>query len=163
MHFPQTGEESVGSCKMRNIVTLTAVVVLSTGCFEAQRAAGCNNVGILGCKDDPAAIEQPDSALQPAPLGGRRFPRPELRHGPPESDDAGGFRSNQYSWIQPLNECMAAGEPRTDCIEGLPPEVLIQFEAWEAESAAIRRRQFERRQELDDSSAFGMSTDEPGT
>ena len=90
MRFSPTQEESIGSRQMRNIVTLTAVVALSTGCFEAQRAAGCNNVGILGCKDDPSAIEQPNPALQPAPLGGRHFPRSEPRSGPPESEGAAG-------------------------------------------------------------------------
>ena len=151
----------MGSCKMRNLITLTALVLLSAGCFEVQRAAGCNNVGILGCKDKPYEIEPPDPALKPAPSGGRHCPGAELLHEASEAGDPDCLRRNQHPWIQPLNECMAAGGLRTDCLEGLPPEVLIQLEAWESERAAIRRRQFEQRQELDDPSAFGVRADEP--
>ena len=140
---------------------MTLLVFLSAGCFEAQKAAGCNNVGILGCKDKPSEIEPPDPALKPAPSGGRHCPGAELPHEASEASNSDCLRRNQHRWIQPLNECMAAGGLRTDCLDGLPPEVLIQLEAWEAERAAIRRRQFEQRQKLDDSSAFGVGADEP--
>jgi len=35
---------------------------------------------------------------------------------------------------------MAAGGLRTECFKKLPPDILVQFEAWEADRAAIRRR-----------------------
>jgi hypothetical protein len=40
---------------------------------------------------------------------------------------------------------MADSGERTQCIENLPPDVLAQLEEWEAENAAMRRRQLEQR------------------
>lgn len=120
---------------MAKMITVLVFTSLLAGCFEAQRAAGCNNTGIFGCKDAPAEIQPPDPELRPAPAGGR---------------------SPQHPWTQPLNDCMAAGGLRTECFEQLPPDILVQYEAWEAERAAIRRRQFEQRRELNNSPVFGM-------
>ena len=40
-----------------------------------------------------------------------------------------------------IDDCMATGGQRTDCIENLPPNVLAQLEAWESRNAAMCRRQ----------------------
>ena len=158
---PQSGAQSIGSCKMRNVITLTALVLLSAGCFEAQKAAGCNNIGVLGCKDKPSEIEPPDPALKPAPVGGRHCPGDELPHETSDASDPDCLRRNQHPKIQSLNGCMTTGGVREQCVDRLLPEVLIQLEAWEAERAGIRRRHSESRQEMDDSSAFGVRADEP--
>ena len=53
--------------------------------------------------------------------------------------------SEQFPWVPLIDACMAEGGARNDCIEALPPEVLAELEAWEAQNAALRRRQLERR------------------
>jgi hypothetical protein len=64
---------------------------------------------------------------------------------------------HEYPWSQPLDECMAAGGLRTECFESLPPDILAQLEAWEAERGAIRRQQLQRRQQLENSTSFGVT------
>ena len=50
------------------IVLATLLALLTCqGCFKLQRAVGCNNPGIFGCKDKPSEIQDPDPGLQPAP------------------------------------------------------------------------------------------------
>ncbi len=146
---------------MRTILTLTLLAVLSTGCFETQRAAGCNNVGILGCKDEPSDIRPSQPELRTAPSAARSVPRADPYQQPPAMTNTDAVSGHQYPWTQPLNECMATGGLRSECFEKLPPEILAQFEAWEAERASIRRRQFERRHDPDGSSPFGMGSVEP--
>lgn len=80
------------------------------------------------------------------------------------TEDAAGQDTDggQQPWIQPLNECMAAGNSRTECFEKLPPDILARFEAWEAERAKNRRRLFQQRQNPQNSPAFGVEPDDPG-
>ncbi len=104
-------------------------LLMCQGCFKLQRAIGCNNTGILGCKDEPSEIQEPNPDLQRAPLGGR-FP-------------ARYQEGQEQPWTALIDDCMAAGGQRTDCIENLPPDVLAQLEAWESRNAAMRRRQLE--------------------
>jgi len=62
------------------IVSVLAVLFVLTslqGCFGLQRAWGCSDPGIFGCKDIPPEgadeITQPeDSGLKRAPSGGRQ-------------------------------------------------------------------------------------------
>lgn len=113
-------------------VVLVALLALGTfqGCFKLQRAVGCNNTGIFGCKDEPSEIQSPPFELKPAQgryLEGHEFP-----------------------WSRPLDDCMAAGGTRTECFESLPPEILAQFEAWEAERARMRRQQTTRERQSPD-------------
>ena len=105
---------------------LAILLALATcqGCFGLQRAMGCNDPGIFGCNmepTDPSEITQPPAGLQPAQ--GRYL------------------EGQEYPWSRPLDDCMAAGGTRTECFASLPPEILEQFEAWEAERAATRRQQ----------------------
>jgi hypothetical protein len=99
------------------------------GCFQAQRAMGCNNTGILGCKDEPSEIQESNPDLQRAPPRGRFSPRYQ--------------EGQEQPWTALIDACMAAGGQRSECIEKLPPEVLIQLEAWESANAAMRREQLE--------------------
>ena len=108
--------------------TLLALVTCQ-GCFELQRAAGCNNTGIFGCKDEPSEIQEPDPDLKRAPPGGRFPPTDRERE--------------QQPWATLIDDCMASGGQRTECIENLPPDILAQLEALESGNAAIRRRQLE--------------------
>ncbi len=122
-------------------VVLTTLLALVTcqGCFKLQRAVGCNNTGIFGCKDEPSEITLPPGDLQPAQ--GRYL------------------EGQEYPWSRPLDDCMVT-RTRTECFASLPPDLLAQFEAWEAEQAATRRRQTMRgRQRLDP--AFGVESDDP--
>lgn len=148
---------------MAKIITPFLLAILLTGCFEAQRALGCNDTGVLGCKDEPSDIQPPDPELRPAPSGGRSLPRPNPREQAPEVTASGYLEHHQYPWSQPLNECMAAGGLRTECFKKLPPDILVQFEAWEADRAAIRRRQFQQRRELENSPLFGVEPNGPNT
>lgn len=119
------------------VVSLLLATALS-GCLQAQRAASCRDYGVDGCKDNSSQNEVSGPALQRAQL-----------------DD--------QSWVQPLNECMATGAQRTECFERLPPDMLAEYEAWEAEHANMRRRQFEQRQRLETRPAFGVEQSDPDT
>jgi len=110
------------------------------GCFGLQHAAGCNSPGVFGCKDtgpEPPEITQPPTDLKRAPPGGRAQQAPV---------GVGSYlEGHEYPWSRPLDDCMAAGGTRTECSARLPPDILEQFEAWEAERAAQRRRQLQQR------------------
>ena len=90
-------------------------LVMCQGCFELQRAVGCNNTGIFGCKDEPSEIQEPNPDLKRAPPGGR-YPR-RYQEGEPQP------------WTTLIDDCMAGGGQRTECIENLPPDILAQLEA----------------------------------
>lgn len=89
---------------MAKIITPFLLAVLLTGCFEAQRALGCNDTGILGCKDEPSDIQPPDPELRPAPSGGRSLPRPNPREQAPEVTASGCLEHHQYPWSQQRRE-----------------------------------------------------------
>ncbi len=128
-------------------IVLAILLALSTlqSCFKMQKTFGCNNTGIFGCKDQPSEIQPPDQELRRAPPGGRVPPRPDQQGQAAEVATGRYLEGHEYPWSQPLDDCMAAGGLRTECFENLPPDILAQFEAWEAERAAMRRRQFEQR------------------
>lgn len=109
------------------------------GCFGLPRAADCNNPGVFGCKDkgpQPSEITLPPADRERAPPGGTVQPLPV--------GDGSHLEGQEYPWSRPLNDCMAAGGTRTECFASLPPDILAQFEAWEAERAAERRRQLQK-------------------
>jgi hypothetical protein len=148
---------------MAKMITPLLLAILLTGCFEAQRALGCNNTGILGCKDEPSEIQPPDPELRRAPSGGRSPPRTDQQEQVSEAATGSYLEGHEYPWSQPLYECMAAGGLRTECFESLPPDILVQFEAWEAERATIRRQQFQQRQQPENSRSFGVEAHDPDT
>ncbi len=121
------------------LATLLALVTCQ-GCFGLQRAMGCNDPGIFGCKMEPSEITPPPAGLQPAQ--GRYL------------------EGQEYPWSRPLDDCMAAGGTRTECFASLTPEILEQFEAWEADRAAQRRRQFQQRSRQP---SFGVEPVDPTT
>jgi hypothetical protein len=96
-------------------IMIAILLILSSiqGCFGLQRAAGCNNPGLLGCKD--------------------KGPEPRYLEG------------HEHPWSRLLDNCMAAGWTRTECFSSLPPDMLEQFESWEAEKALERGRKFQQR------------------
>ena len=122
------------------LLAIMLAVMSLQGCLGLQRAAGCNNPGILGCKDkgpEPSEIERPPAGLKRAPESGRtrQTAVDDLRY--PEG--------LEYPWSQPLETCMTNGITRTECFLRLPPDILAQFQAWEAEKAAERRQQLQGR------------------
>ena len=111
--------------------------------FEVQRALGCNNVGVFGCKDK-ADPPDPDA------------PVPRKAHGRPGTGVAAGSevltnsRGERYypgtpSYVPLIDNCIIAGGARAECIEALPPEELAKLEAAEAERGAILREQMKAR------------------
>ena len=60
----------------------------------------------------------------------------------------------EHPWSKALDECMAAGGQRSDCWESMPPDVLAELEAWEAERGVVRRRQFESRPQLENATSY---------
>ena len=146
---------------MARVMTTLLLAILLTGCFQAQRALGCNNNGILGCKDEPSEIQPPDPELRRAPSGGRSPPRPRQEEQVPEVATRRYLEGQEYPWSLPLDECMAAGGLRPECFENLPPDILAQFEAWEAKRATIRRRQFQQRRQPENSPSFGVEPNDP--
>ncbi len=72
----------------RVVSVLAILLVLGSlqGCFEWQRAWGCSEPGILGCKDivpeGADEITQPgDSGLKRAPPGGRQQQPQKINEG----------------------------------------------------------------------------------
>jgi hypothetical protein len=133
---------------VRGGIVLATLLALGSlqGCFGLQRAWGCSNPGILGCKDkgpEPSEITQPPADLKRAPVG-----------------DGGYREGHEHPWSRPLDDCMAAGGTRTECFASLPPDILEQFEAWEVERAAQRRRQLEQRSRQP---SFGVESVDPTT
>ena len=113
------------------IIVAVIVAILCTGCmFEAQRALGCNNVGVFGCKDKAQPVNTDD------PIPRRAEGRPVLTNSRGER-----YRPETPSWVPLIDNCIIAGGSRNDCIEALPPNELKKLEAWEAEVAAMRREQ----------------------
>jgi hypothetical protein len=108
---------------VRGGIALAILLVLGSlqGCIELQRAAGCSNPGIFGCKDkgpEPSEITRPPADLKRAPPGGRasRAPIGDCRY----------LDGHEYPWSRPLDDCMAAGGTRTECFASLPPDILEQ-------------------------------------
>ena len=64
---------------------------------------------------------------------------------PPGRAPSEARNQSDQPWVPLIDSCMANGGQRTQCIESLPPDVLAQLEAWEAENAEMRRRQLEQR------------------
>ena len=150
-------QRSMNKIFVKGGIVLAIVLALGSlqGCFGLQRAWGCNNPGILGCKDkgpEPSEITQPPDGLKRAPPGGRaqRAPVGDGRY----------LEGHEYPWSRPLDDCMAAGGTRTECFASLPPDILEQFEAWEAERAAQRHRQFQQRSRQP---SFGVESVDPTT
>ena len=48
-------------------------------------------------------------------------------------------------WTIVIDSCMQAGGSRSDCIASLPPDLLTELEAWEADNAQMRRSQMRQR------------------
>ena len=143
----------------KNIVrggTLLAIMLaLATcqSCMTLQRATGCNDTGIFGCQDvppEPSEIQPTESELRRAPPGGRSQWMP--------IDDGRYLEGQEYPWSRPLDDCMAMGRTRTECFASLPPELLEQFEIWETERGAQRRRLFQQRSLQP---AFGVESNDP--
>lgn len=61
------------------------------------------------------------------------------RGGLPETTTESGYVPGTPAWVPLIDDCMARGGVRSDCIGSLPPEVLEGFEASEQEAAARRR------------------------
>jgi hypothetical protein len=119
------------------VLAILAALGSLQGCFEWQRAWGCSDPGILGCKDEmpePSEITPPPAGLKRAPPGGRAQQAPV--------GDGRYLEGHDYPWSRPLDDCMAAGGTRPECFASLPPDILEQFEAWEAERGTQRRRSF---------------------
>ena len=111
---------------MKYIVTLI-LASLCAGClFEAQRALGCNNVGVFGCKDK---VQPPNTD---GPLPRRAEGRPSVL----TNSRGERYYPGTPSWVPLIDNCMIAGGTRTDCIEALPPEELEKLEASEAKQGA---------------------------
>jgi len=122
---------------------------------ELQRAAGCGDPGFFGCNDkglEPSAITQPPAGLKHAPPGGRAKQAP--------LGDGRYREGHEHPWSRPLDDCMAAGGTRTECFASLPPDVLEQFEAWEAERAVQRSEQIQHRSRQP---SFGVESVDPNT
>ena len=69
-------QRSMNKIIVRGGIVLAILLALGSlqGCFGLQRASGCSNPGILGCKDkgpEPSEIAQPPAGLKRAPPGGR--------------------------------------------------------------------------------------------
>jgi len=110
------------------IIVALILAVLCTGCmFEAQRALGCNNVGVFGCKDEAQPVDTE------APIPRKAEGRPSVM--------SSRYRPGTPSWVLLIDNCIMAGGSRNDCIEALPPDELKKLEEWEAEVAAMRREQ----------------------
>lgn len=118
-------------------IVIAVLMALSSlqGCFGLQRAVGCSNPGVLGCRDKIS--EASESTQAPS----------DVEHAPSRSTQVGDGRyldGHEYPWSRILDECMAAGGTRTECFATLPSDILEQFEAWEAERAAQRRGQIDQ-------------------
>ena len=136
------------------LATLLALGGLS-GCFGLQRAAGCSNPGIFGCEyKGPEATE-----IAPAPAELKRAP-PDGRAEQAPDGDGRYLEGHEYPWSRYLDDCIAVGGTRAECVASLPPDILQQFEAWEAERAAQRRRQFQQRSRQP---SFGVESLKPNT
>ena len=59
-------------------------------------------------------------------------------------------------WDPFIIDCMETGKHRAECFEELPPEMLAELEAYEAEQQELRRAQMELRKALNpDDTVFG--------
>lgn len=65
--------------------------------------------------------------------------------GQPEVTTESGYVPGTPPWVPLIDDCMARGGTRSDCIESLPPEVLEAFETSEREGAARRRALLQNR------------------
>jgi len=57
----------------------------------------------------------------------------------PEITTESGYVPGTPPWVPLIDDCMARGGTRSECIESLPPEVLEELEVSEGEVAARRR------------------------
>lgn len=90
------------------------LLATTQGCFKVQRAAGCNNPGVLGCKDDPSAVQVSPSGLEP---------------------DQGRVVDDRESLeFRVLDDCSADKALRTECAERPPATRLGSLEATEFEN-----------------------------
>jgi hypothetical protein len=71
----------------------------------------------------------------------------------PEITTESGYVPGTPPWVPLIDECMARGGTRSECIESLPPEVLEELEVSEREVAARRRALMRSR---DGQQAFGV-------
>ena len=147
-------QRSMNKIIVRGGILLAMLSVLGgfQGYFGLQRAWDCSNPGVLGCKDKGSESNEvsplpadPESAptgplAQPAPVGDGRY-----------------LEGHEYPWSRLLDDCMSAGRTRPECFASLPPDILEQFEAWEAENAAERRRQSQQQSRYP---SFGVQTDD---
>lgn len=64
-----------------------------------------------------------------------------------------GYVPGTPPWVPLIDDCMARGGTRSECIESLPPEVLEELEVSEGEVAARRRELMRNR---NGEQAFGV-------
>ena len=73
-----------------------------------------------------------------------RFPwdeQPDPDQQPILTNSAGErYHPGTPSWVPLVDDCLAAGGNRTDCIDNLPPEELTKFREWEARNRRGRHR-----------------------
>ena len=140
-------------------IALVLILASFSGCmYEWQRASGCNNVGVFGCKDKGGDLPNPG-----APLPREAHGRLGTEVGP-ESEVLTNSHGERYypgtpSYVPLIDNCIIAGGTRGECIEALPPEELKKLEAVEAERGAILREQMRARQAHD---VFGGRREVPG-
>ena len=112
--------------------------------FEAERAFGCGNVGVFGCKDK----------AQPPISDG-----PPLRKAEERRSVLTNSRGELYSPGTPsvplVDDCLRVGSNRTDCIDNLPPEELEKFHQWEVQGNG---RNFEKNVAFADSYRLYFAT-----
>lgn len=67
----------------------------------------------------------------------------------------------QMAWDPFINECMTTGKHRAECFELLPPDLLAELEAYEAEQREMRRAQMAVRRALNQAGGptFGQAGD----
>ncbi len=122
-------------------IALVLILTSLSGCrYEWQRAWGCNNVGLFGCKDTGGDPPNPN-----VPLPREAYGRPGTEVGA-ESEVLTNSRGERYypgtpSYVPLIDNCIIAGGIRGECIKALPPEELRKLEAAEAERGAILREQ----------------------
>ncbi len=115
------------------IIVALILANLCTGCmYELQRAWGCSNVGIFGCKDKA----QPRTADDVPPTLRKAEGRPVLTNSRGER-----YYPGTPSYVPLIDNCIIAGGTRGDCIKALPSDELKKLEAVEAERGAVLREQ----------------------
>ncbi len=120
------------------IIVVLILANLCTGCmYELQRAWGCNNVGIFGCKDKA----QPRTADDVPPTLRKAEGRPSVL----TNSRGEHYYIGTPTYVPLIDDCLALGGTRGACIEALPPDELKKLEAEEARRGATRRAQMRGR------------------